>query len=321
MDVDPRRLVVLHTVHQAGGIAAAARLLGVSPSAVSQTVRRLEQEAGVPLLDRADGRAELTRTGLALAAYGGRIAEELSAAERELTGAGTAGIEGPVAIGSVLAVLTTLVARATASLVERYPALRPELRETSASDGLRALRQGALDVLLITGDQEHRPDAPSGCALKVLTQEQYRVGVPGSWGEPPTGAAELAAVPWIGAPEGSARARAHARLATELGLPDRPTAHRATNWSAVAAMVRAGLGAVVLPGSVASRTPGLTLLPLPVPGTFETLVLHRLTAPGQVPAPVAAVLTHLAEVTLDVAEELSRAGLLEREPVVRRALV
>ena len=321
MDVDPRRLVVLHAVHQAGGIAAAARLLGVSPSAVSQTVRRLEQEAGVPLLDRADGRAELTRTGLALAAYGGRIAEELSAAERELTGTGTAAVEGAVVIGSVLAVLTTLAARATASLVERYPALRPELRETSTEDGLRALRHGALDVLLITGDQEHRPAPPPGCGLKVLAQEQYRVGVPSAWGKTPTGVAELAAVPWIGAPEGSARACAHARLAAELGLPDRPTAHRATNWSAVAAMVRAGLGAVVLPGSVASRPPGLTLLPVPVPGTFETLVLHRLTAPGQVSAPVAAVLTRLAEVTLDAAEELSRAGLLEREPVVRTVLV
>ncbi|MEZ0094525.1 LysR family transcriptional regulator [Streptacidiphilus sp. EB129] len=321
MDLEPRRLVVLHTVHQAGGIAAAARLLGISPSAVSQTVRRLEQEAGAPLLDRADGRAELTRTGLALAAHGGRIAEELCGAERELTRTGTAGVQGPVSIGSVLAVLTTLVARATASLAERYPALRPQLRETSTADGLRALRQGALDVLLITGDQEHRPSPPPGCGLKVLAQEQYRVGVPSVWGETPAGAAALAAVPWIEAPDGSARARAHARLAAELGLPERPTAHQATNWSAVAAMVRAGLGAVVLPGSVASRTPGLTLLPVPVPGTFETLVLHRLTGPGQVSAPVAAVLTRLAEVTLDVAEELSRAGLLEHEPVVRTVLV
>ncbi|WP_052070170.1 LysR family transcriptional regulator [Streptacidiphilus albus] len=321
MELEPRRLVVLHTVQQAGGIAAAARLLGISPSAVSQTVRRLEQEAGAVLLDRAEGRAELTRTGLALAAHGARIAEELSAAERALTGTGTAGVEGPVSIGSVLAVLTVLVARVTASLAERHPALRPELSETSAPDGLRALRRGALDVLLITGDQEHRPVPPAGCGLKVLAQERYRVGVPSAWGEPPAAAAGLAAVPWIGAPDGSARARAHARLAAELGLPEQPTAHRATNWSAVAAMVRAGLGAVVLPESVASRTPGLSLLPVPVPGTFETLVLHRLSGPGQVSAPVAAVLTRLAEVTLDVAEELSRAGLLEREPVVRTTLV
>lgn len=320
MDLEPKRLVVLHTVQQAGGIAAAARLLGISPSAVSQTVRRLEREAGAQLLDRAEGRAELTRAGVALAAYGGRIAEELSAAERELTGGGAAGVEGPVSIGSVLAVLTTLVARATASLAERYPALRPQLRETSSADGLRELRQGSLDVLLITGDQEHRPSPPQGCGLRVLAQDQYRVGVPSAWGELPAKAADLASVPWIGAPQGSARACAHDRLAAELGLPPSSTAHRATNWSAVAAMVRAGLGAVVLPGSVAAQTPGLTLLPVAVPGTFETLVLHRLTAPGRVSAPVAAVLTRLAEVTLDVAEELSRAGLLDHEPVVRTVL-
>lgn len=57
-------------------------------------------------------------------------------------------------------------------------------------------------------------------------------------------------------------------------------------------------------------------------GCQETMVQSGgLTAPGQISAPVAAVLTRLAEATLDVAEELFRAGLLERERVVRTVLV
>ncbi len=36
----------------AGSMSAAARRLGMSPSAVSQTVRALEQQAGVTLLHR-----------------------------------------------------------------------------------------------------------------------------------------------------------------------------------------------------------------------------------------------------------------------------
>ncbi|MDI5962014.1 LysR family transcriptional regulator [Streptantibioticus silvisoli] len=317
MELEPRRLVVLHTVERAGGIAAAARLLGITPSAVSQAVRRLEREAGVALLDRTGGRADLTATGRALAERGGRIAAELALAAQDLTAGTEAG--GPVVIGAVLAVLTTFVARVIPSLTERHPALRPCLREVSNADGLRALHRGELDVLLATADHDHRPDAPPGYALKVLMRNEYSVGVPTAWGHVPCTAAELASVPWIGAPRGHARAHAYDRLAAEHGLPGAPLAHEAANWSAVVAMTAAGLGAVVLPRSVASRTPGLTMTPVAVPGAFETLVLHRAVGDTTPPA-VAVVLARLAEGAIDAAEEMSRTGMLDREPIVTARL-
>jgi DNA-binding transcriptional LysR family regulator len=46
--LDPRRLRILHATAEAGGIAAAARALRLTPSAVSQQLARLEQEAGLP---------------------------------------------------------------------------------------------------------------------------------------------------------------------------------------------------------------------------------------------------------------------------------
>lgn len=47
MDISAHRIAVLLAVHRAGGVVAAADLLRLSPSAVSQQVRLLEKEAGV----------------------------------------------------------------------------------------------------------------------------------------------------------------------------------------------------------------------------------------------------------------------------------
>ena len=61
MEIDPRRLAVLLGIHRHGGVLAAADELGVTASAISQQVARLEDETGVTLLDRQPRGAVLTR--------------------------------------------------------------------------------------------------------------------------------------------------------------------------------------------------------------------------------------------------------------------
>ena len=52
MDIDPRRLPFLLSVAREGGIVAAADILMVSPSAVSQQIQKLEEEVGLRLVER-----------------------------------------------------------------------------------------------------------------------------------------------------------------------------------------------------------------------------------------------------------------------------
>ena len=52
MDIDPRRLPFLLSVAREGGIVAAADILMVSPSAVSQQIQKLEEEVGLTLVER-----------------------------------------------------------------------------------------------------------------------------------------------------------------------------------------------------------------------------------------------------------------------------
>lgn len=63
MHIDPRRLAYLLAVHRQGGIVAAADVLALTPSAVSQQIRRLEEEVGLDLVDRSPTGAALTPAG------------------------------------------------------------------------------------------------------------------------------------------------------------------------------------------------------------------------------------------------------------------
>ena len=82
MTVDPRRLRFLLAVARYGGVLAGADELGVTASAVSQQIARLEAETGHALLKRTPSGSVLTPAGLALAEAGEDIERALAVAAR-----------------------------------------------------------------------------------------------------------------------------------------------------------------------------------------------------------------------------------------------
>ncbi|MDH1676389.1 LysR family transcriptional regulator, partial [Comamonas aquatica] len=60
---DLKRMAVFAAVVQAGSMTAAARQLGMTPSAVSQHIRQLERQAGVTLLHRSTRQIALSDAG------------------------------------------------------------------------------------------------------------------------------------------------------------------------------------------------------------------------------------------------------------------
>ncbi|MFE9428491.1 LysR family transcriptional regulator [Kitasatospora sp. NPDC006697] len=271
MDLDPRRLLVLATVARTGGLAPAARALGLSRSAVSQQVAALEQECGLPLLDRAGPRPELTAAGRLLAETGERIGRQLAAAREQLTGPRE--IRGPVAIGASPWVIARLAAGASALLRRRHPGLVPVFQEYDLVNGLRAMRLGELDVLVAADDRETAVPLPPGTRARAMGEDEYRVLVPQSW-EQPTDPRELSGRPWIGAPPRSARGRAFAAFAAEHAI-EPSVVHTAEHPAAVVALMAAQLGAVVVPTLLAGRLAGARATAFPVRGRLVTRLLHR----------------------------------------------
>ena len=89
--IDLAALTSLRAVDTHGSVVAAADALGFTPSAISQQVKRLEKQAGVPLLERVGRGVMLTDHGRHLVDDGSRLLSRprgarVGAAPRRRTG-------------------------------------------------------------------------------------------------------------------------------------------------------------------------------------------------------------------------------------------
>lgn len=75
----PDALVMMDTIARTGSFAAAARELGKVPSALTYSVRQLEEALDVLLFDRSSRQAQLTAAGSELLEEGRRLLQELDA--------------------------------------------------------------------------------------------------------------------------------------------------------------------------------------------------------------------------------------------------
>ena len=116
-------------VVDAKGFSAAAGGLGLTPSAVSKLVTRLETRLGVRLLQRTTRALHLTADGEAFYAAARRIVVEIETLENEITGqSGTP--HGPLKVTTSLAFSTHQLAPIIGEFLQRYPAVQLELLPT-----------------------------------------------------------------------------------------------------------------------------------------------------------------------------------------------
>ena len=107
MEIDPRRLRILLAIARTGGVLAAADELGITPSAVSQQLTKLENATGHALVVRTPRGSVLTPAGLAMAEAAEEIERALSVARARMEGA--AELAGVVRVGGFTSFLRTMV--------------------------------------------------------------------------------------------------------------------------------------------------------------------------------------------------------------------
>src|SRR6185436_19176379 len=117
----PDALAMMDTIARTGRFAAAARELGKVPSALTYSVRQLEDALDVLLFDRRSGQAQFTAAGEELLNEGRRLLAEMEAVAQRVRRVSTGWeIELTIAVDDVLSRLTLL------ELCEAFYALRPE---------------------------------------------------------------------------------------------------------------------------------------------------------------------------------------------------
>ncbi|MEV4755858.1 LysR family transcriptional regulator [Micromonospora sp. NPDC049559] len=266
MDLDLRRLRVLHEVALRGGVTAAAEALHVTPSAVSQQLVQLARETRSELLERAGRGVVLTPAGEVLAAHARAI---LGAVEQAVAGLAALRQEvgGSVRVGAFPSAAGAIVAPAAARAMAAHPDLDVRITEAEDQQSRLDLRSGTLDVVVLQ-EYDHVP-TPLAADLDrhPIATDPMHVITPTDWGSRTGRLGDLRDVPWIASAEGTPCLRSTLHACRLAGFePD--VRHRAIDFTLTLDLVAAGLGAALVPGLALRDVPaGVHVEPLVEPVT------------------------------------------------------
>ncbi|RZQ64655.1 LysR family transcriptional regulator [Amycolatopsis suaedae] len=143
-----RQLEHFLAVVRGGGFTAAARDVHIVQSALSASIRKLENELGTPLFERTTRRVVLTEAGQALLPVAGRILADVEAARGEV--AAVAGLaRGRVAVGTVQTLTVVDLPGALGRFRQNYPGVRVHVRDGMVPDLIAAVASGELDLSFV----------------------------------------------------------------------------------------------------------------------------------------------------------------------------
>jgi DNA-binding transcriptional LysR family regulator len=262
--LDVRRLRLLREFADRGTIAATAKALGYTPSAVSQQLAVLEREVGTALLDRTARSAELTDAGRRLADHAERILRMIEFAEADLSEAEPTG----QIIITAFPTAAVAFAPALAHGLRHHAGLTFQLRQTRPGEGMRQVRAGEVDIALID-DWTGRLPTRGGGSLRfsLLLSDPLVLVVPaGHWAADPTREIELRQLreePWLAAPEGEPSRQAFDRLMAGVGgAPPMPWEFE--GLGTILGLVARGVGIAAVPSlALAAVVPGIAARELP----------------------------------------------------------
>ncbi|MEN9398662.1 MAG: hypothetical protein RLZ81_3192 [Pseudomonadota bacterium] len=156
----PDALAMLQTIAKEGSFAAAARALGVVPSALTYRVRQIEDALDVLLYDRSSRQARLTEAGAELLSEGARLLHEIDAVANRVRRVAT-GWEPQFTIAVDTVIAHATVMELCASFMAQSPPTRLRLRDEALSGTLEALTSGQADLAIGAADSTNQADVHS----------------------------------------------------------------------------------------------------------------------------------------------------------------
>jgi DNA-binding transcriptional LysR family regulator len=246
--LDTQKLIMLRAVSTEGSIAAAARALGYTRSAVSQQLSALERVAGTSLLVRTGNRVTLTPVGRTLVDHTERILVELRAAEAALARTGKE-VTGRLHVGVPFREGPRIMSSALSEARREYPGLEIQLAAIKDETGAELVHRGQLDMVILSRFGSAHAAVGPGLREWVLGHDALRLCVP--TGHRLAGAAggcslsDLRDEPWVISPA-SALGRLMMTLCVAAGF--QPTIAATVDDVATAlGLVSIGWGVTVAP--------------------------------------------------------------------------
>jgi DNA-binding transcriptional LysR family regulator len=265
-----------------GSFSGAAPRLFLTQPALSRSIRALEDELGQPLFDRVGRRVELTPFGQGLLGRARDLvtdAEDLQGQARQRS----QGVGGSLRVGLGSGPGALLMTPLLLGLAQHQPQLRVEVRRSHTELLVQALRERALDALVVDlRSLRPAPDLKTGPAHELRGAFMVRRGHPLARRRRPLAFAKLQAYPVASTPLSDEVARVLVERFGPDAHPDRCITLRCEEVASLVDLTRA-CDAVLL--AVRAAAPDLVELrtdpPLNATARFALVTLARRT---EVPA-------------------------------------
>lgn len=276
--IDLAALGSLRAVDTHGSVVAAAEALGFTPSAVSQQVKRLEKQTGVPLLERVGRGVMLTSHGRHLVDAGGRLLTDLEEIEAGLHRQ-AATVAGHLRLAAFSTAMRGLVAPVVRTLRDAHPDLTLSLSEREPWDTVDLVAAGHYEVGVVHRWGDVALAIPEHLVATTVAHDVADVIV---HREHPLARRtrvsphDLVDEDWIATHEGTICREWLTRMYDGTGRLPR-IAHQSMEFDSHLALVRAGLGIALVPRlGRADLHADLVAVPAhdPVP-TREVIAVHR----------------------------------------------
>jgi DNA-binding transcriptional LysR family regulator len=251
-----RDLRAFAAVLELRGMTRAARRLHVVQSAVSQAVKRLEQEFGLQLVERRSDGVHPTQAGEALGRYAERILDNVTRLEEEMSSyRGHA--KGVVNVGVVSTLAVRIVAPLVRAVDEHLPDVTLRIKEGVAGELLESLRLGRLDLVAVVSpvDAEDMKVVPAGeLRLSFVLRPDHRFA-----DRAELAFAEVAEEPWVSFPKSNPARRWLDDNSRKAGFRPVISAEIET-FTQLKAFVEAGHGIALAPAELVQHELALGLL-------------------------------------------------------------
>jgi len=231
----------MHVAHNKS-FSEAGRIAHISQPALSRTIRLLEEELGVRLLDRNSRNVALTSAGETLLPIVERLTADFDGAFSELA-ATFSGTRGRVVVGVLPSVAAALLPRTIVSFQETHPQVEIILRDQISGSLYQQLSDRQLDLAITT------PPSGDGIQFDALFDDDWMLVCPSGskfdrpgparWSEF-SGERFIAMAPRSSVREITDQAMAKADVRAQL-------LYDCTQLATVGGLIAAGLGITALP--------------------------------------------------------------------------
>ncbi len=228
----------------------ASRACNLSPSALTRTIQRLEEEVGQPLFLRDNRSVALTDAGIQLLAYARNAVLEWQHFQETVRT--ETGVSGTLSIYASITAVYSLLPDLLEAYRASYPTVHLELRTGAAEKAIEQVLTGEIDLAVAA-----LPDRKqAGLQFMPLAETPLVFIAPKSPDFPLAGknrAIDLSRVPLVVPQSGVARLRLDLWLKEHGTIPNIST--EVSGNEALIAMVRLGTGIGIVPQLALERSP------------------------------------------------------------------